>query len=85
MLLSGFFLSSMSAKVIRFSLNLSYDDYAKVYQGIAKNVYAVTDDGRSVTFPTGNIQSFLTRDGIHGYFEMLLTAENKFVSIRQLK
>ncbi len=75
---------SMSANIIRFSLNLSYDDYAKVYQGVAKNVYAVADDGRSIAFPAGNIQNFLTREGIQGRFEMRLTAENKFVSIRRL-
>ncbi|MGR9012802.1 MAG: DUF2835 domain-containing protein [Gammaproteobacteria bacterium] len=69
---------------IRFSLNLSYDQYLKVYQGIAKNVSVVADDGRRIAFPAGNIQSFLTKQGINGYFEMKLTLENKFVSIKKL-
>ncbi|MGZ5602356.1 MAG: DUF2835 family protein, partial [Methylobacter sp.] len=30
---------------IRFALNLSYDQYFKVYQGVAKNVSVVADDG----------------------------------------
>ena len=70
---------------IQFSLNLPYDEYLKVYQGIAKFVSVVADDGRSVSFPAGKIQTFLTRDGINGYFEMKLTLENKFVSIKKLK
>lgn len=69
---------------IRFALNLSYDQYFKVYQGIAKNVYVVADDGRKVAFPAGKIQPFLTKQGINGHFEMELTPENKFVSIKKL-
>ncbi|MFA6053549.1 MAG: DUF2835 domain-containing protein [Methylobacter sp.] len=70
---------------IRFSLNLSYEQYLKVYQGIAKSVSVIADDGRRIAFPAGNIQSFLTKQGISGHFEMELTPENKFVSIKRLK
>jgi hypothetical protein len=70
---------------IRFSLNLSCEQYLKVYQGIAKSVSVIADDGRRIAFPAGNIQSFLTKQGINGYFEMELTPENKFVSIKRLK
>ncbi len=69
---------------IRFSLQLSSDQYLRVYQGTAKNISVVADDGRRIAFPAGNIQSFLTRDGISGYFEMELTAENKFIGLRKL-
>jgi hypothetical protein len=69
---------------LRFTLNLSYDQYLKVYQGIAKNVSVTTDDGRRVDFPAGRVQAFLTKQGIKGYFEMELTLENKFVSIKKL-
>jgi hypothetical protein len=69
---------------IRFKLNLSYDQYLAVYQGFAKNVTANADDGRRVQFPAGNIQRYLTKNGIQGYFEMELTTQHKFVSIKQL-
>jgi len=69
---------------IRFRLNLSTDQYLKVYQGIAKNITALADDGRRIAFPAQNIKQFLTHDGVYGHFEMELTAENKFVSIRKL-
>ena len=69
---------------IRFSLQLPYDQYLKVYQGAAKNISVVADDGRRIAFPARNIQSFLTKEGISGYFEMELTAENKFVCIKKL-
>ncbi len=71
-------------QTIRFALTLSYDQYLKVYQGMAKNVSVVADDGRRISFPAGNIQTFLTKEGINGYFEMELAPENKFVSIKKL-
>ncbi len=69
---------------IRFKLQLSYDQYLRVYQGSAKNISVVADDGRRIAFPARNIQSFLNKDGISGYFEMILTVENKFVSIKRI-
>jgi hypothetical protein len=71
-------------QLIRFTLQLSYDQFLKVYQGAAKNVLVIADDGRRIAFPARNIQSFLTKDGIKGYFEMELTAENKFIGIKRL-
>jgi len=72
-------------QLIRFSLQLSYDQYLSVYQGSAKNVSVVADDGRRIAFPARNIQAFLTKEGIKGYFQMELTAENKFVSIKKIR
>jgi len=71
-------------QLIRFSLQLSYDQYLQVYQGAAKNISVVAIDGRRIAFPARNVQSFLTRKGINGYFEMELTAENKFISVKKL-
>jgi len=72
-------------QLIRFSLQLSYDQYLQVYQGAAKNISVVATDGRRIAFPARNVQSFLTRKGINGYFEMELTAENKFICIKKLR
>ena len=69
---------------IRFSLDLSYDQYLAVYQGVAKTVIAKADDGRNIVFPAGNIQRYLNKNGIKGYFEMELTAQNKFIGIKKL-
>jgi len=71
-------------QLIRFSLQLSYDQYLQVYQGAAKNISVVATDGRRIAFPARNVQSFLTRKGINGYFEMELTAENKFICIKKI-
>ncbi|PKM11596.1 MAG: DUF2835 domain-containing protein [Gammaproteobacteria bacterium HGW-Gammaproteobacteria-3] len=70
---------------IRFTLNLGYEQYLSVYQGAAKNVSVIAEDGRRIQFPAGNIQSFLTRQGIQGVFEMELSAQNKFIGIRKIR
>lgn len=75
----------MTNQYIRFKLDLSYDQYLAVYQGVAKTVVTIADDGRRIVFPAGNIQRYLTKSGIQGYFEMELGgAGNKFVGIKKL-
>ncbi len=71
-------------KHIRFKLDLSYDQYLAVYQGTAKTVTTIADDGRRIIFPAGNIQRYLTKSGIRGQFEMALTDQDKFVSIKRI-
>lgn len=71
-------------QLIRFKLHLSYDQYLAVYQGVAKTVTVIADDGRRILFPAGNIQRYLSKTGIQGYFEMELTPQNKFVGIKKL-
>ena len=74
----------MAHQFIRFSLNLSYEQFLSVYQGVAKNVLAIADDGRKIQFPAGNVQPFLTKDGIRGRFEMELTEQNKFIGVKRI-
>ncbi len=71
-------------QIIRFSLNLEYEQYLRVYQSAAINISVIADDGRRIAFPARNVQSFLTKDGINGYFEMQLTSDNQFISIKKL-
>ena len=74
----------MANKFIRFYLDISYDQYLAVYQGIAQSITTISDDGLRIVFPAGKIQRFLTKDGIHGHFEMELTQKNKFVAITKI-
>jgi len=69
---------------IRFSLSISCEQYLKVYQGRVQTISVKADDGRRIEFPAGKLQPFLTNAGINGYFELQLTAANKFVSIQKL-
>lgn len=70
---------------IRFRLDLSYDQFLAVYQGSARTITTTSDDGRRIVFPAGNVQRFLSKQGIQGHFEMELTDQYKFVAIRRLQ
>lgn len=72
-----------SYQQIFFKLQISYEQYLQVYQGAAKNISVIADDGRKIVFPARNIQMFLTKQGINGSFKMTLTAENKFIDIEK--
>lgn len=74
----------MAHQYLRFHLNLSYDQYLSVYQGIAKTISVTADDGRRIVFPAGNMQRFLNKSGIQGHFEMELSAQNKFLGLKKL-
>jgi hypothetical protein len=71
-------------QLLRFSLQLTADQFLRVYQGTAKRVSVIASDGRRIEFSAQNIRKFLTHDGISGSFEMELTAENKFVAIKRI-
>ncbi|MGY6275164.1 DUF2835 domain-containing protein [Methylomonas sp. MgM2] len=75
----------MANQFIRFKLNLTYDQYLAVYQGLAKTVTTIADDGRRIVFPAGNIQRYLTKSGIQGHFQMELTPQHKFVAITRIE
>ena len=74
----------MGSHCIRFKLNLSYAQYLAVYQGAAKTITTLSDDGRRLVFPAVNVRSFLSPSGIQGHFEMELTERNQFVALRLL-
>lgn len=60
------------------------EEYLKVYQGTAKNVFARDLDGRSVSFPARILQPFVTHSGIEGLFAIQFSVAGKFVSIERV-
>ena len=71
-------------KKLRFHIVISYDEYEKYYQGVARNVRVRTDNGQVIVFPANRLQPFLTHDGINGYFEIVFDENNKFLQLNKL-
>jgi hypothetical protein len=69
---------------IRFSLNLSADRYLRFYQGRAKSVSVLADDGRRVEFPANALRPFVTRTGVQGHFEIRIDAHQRLQQIRRI-
>ena len=75
----------MTDQCLTFKLAISSEAYLAVYKGHAKKISTWTIDGRRVEFSADKVRKFLTHDGIYGVFEMKITAEQKFLSIRRLR
>ena len=69
---------------IRFSLKLSADRYLSHYQGRAKSVSVLADDGRRVEFPANALRAFVTRQGVQGRFELIVDEHNRLQRIERL-
>lgn len=69
---------------MRFSLNISAEQYERYYQGSARSVIVTTEDGRTLKFPANALQQFVTHDGIHGHFEIRFDDQNKLQSVIKL-
>ena len=70
--------------LIRFSLNLSAQRYLRFYQGNAKSVSVLADDGRRLEFPANALRPFVTRQGIQGHFEIQIDEDNRLQQIRRI-
>jgi hypothetical protein len=69
---------------IRFSLDISSDDYLRYYRGEAQMVQVTAEDGRRIRFPASNLRPFVSREGIRGSFEVTLDQENRLLELRKL-
>ncbi|HEY9050689.1 MAG TPA: DUF2835 domain-containing protein [Gammaproteobacteria bacterium] len=64
-----------------FNLHITPEQYQRYYQGNAKAVIVKTEDGRNLQFPASNLQKFVTREGVHGRFEIRFDDNNKIIGI----
>ncbi len=69
---------------IRFSMNLSADEYLHFYKGHARAVSVVADDGRRIEIPAASFRQFVGQDGVKGRFELLLDGNNKLLRIARI-
>ncbi|MDT8406454.1 MAG: DUF2835 domain-containing protein [Methylococcales bacterium] len=74
----------MAELIIRFAIRISYEQFARVYQGAAKTVQIKAEDGRQVRLPAEKLKPFLTHTGIQGRFELRLDENHKFLAIHKL-
>lgn len=74
---------NMSSK-IRFSLDISQDEFLRYYRGSAHSVLVQAEDGRKIRLPAANLRPFLLEGGIQGRFEITLNDNHSLLDIRRL-
>ncbi len=65
-------------------IQISADEYQKMYAGVAKNVFCYARDGRRIRFPAHILRQFVTREGVVGAFLIRFSKDNKFAGIDRL-
>jgi hypothetical protein len=65
-------------------VDISPDEWIKLYQGSATDVHTRARDGRAVRFPARILSRFYLRDGVQGSFRILFDDQGKFVSVERL-
>ena len=69
---------------IRFSLNLTAEDFLYYYRGQAQAVSVVAHDGRRVQIPASSLRRFVERSGLKGQFQMVLDEKHKLLRIERI-
>lgn len=65
-------------------IELSHDACLAHYEGRVGQLHTRSLDGRRVLFPAEALRRVVTRDGVHGTFRLIFSAEGRFESIRPL-
>ena len=72
----------MSSITVR--LSISADEFVRLYEGSAREVYAIGEDGRSIRFPARILQPFVLHEGIHGRFRIHFDSHHRFQFIERI-
>jgi len=71
--------------IVRFDLHIDTERLKSYYQGVARNIQVRAHDGRLVRFPANAVRRYITRDGVHGVFELEFDDRNhRLVALRKL-
>ena len=67
-----------------FNATLSYEQYLPFYQGSIKTIQVRDTHGRTIDLPAEHFRQFLTRDGISGFFELMVDQQGKFIWLKRI-
>ncbi|RYZ91992.1 MAG: DUF2835 family protein [Moraxellaceae bacterium] len=69
---------------IYVQLNISPEQFQRLYEGVVKTVNARSIDGRNVRFPANILRPFVTHAGVVGTFAIHFSNENRFLNIEKI-
>lgn len=62
-------------------LNISREEWLKIYRGETNLVYARSRDGRSIQFPANILNPYTSHSGVQGSFIIYFDERGKFHSL----
>ena len=73
----------MSATEYRVHLNISADEFERVYRGSARNILATDEQRRRIQFPASALRPFVTHEGVRGVFVIRVDTCNKLIDVQR--
>ncbi|RTR39772.1 DUF2835 family protein [Shewanella canadensis] len=67
-----------------FSLNVSFHEFQRYYQGHVDKVEVHDSHGRKLWINGRHFRRFLTRSGVHGNFKLELTEKGELLSLQKI-
>ena len=74
----------MSNKSYFFSLSLSYAECENLYITGINSVVVTADSGERVQLPSKNLRPFVQRSGLSGRFRLVVSDQQKVVSLDKI-
>ncbi len=71
-------------KKFHFALRIPREELMRVYTGSAQHLVVRCEEGVTLQLDASHLRSFTTLSGIYGRFELVVNAENRFVSLKQI-
>ncbi|RKZ88196.1 MAG: DUF2835 domain-containing protein [Gammaproteobacteria bacterium] len=69
---------------LHFRLDLPPDEALRYYQGKARVVVVIADNGQQIQFPAEHIRPFIEQSGVQGYFSIQFDDDNKLLDLRRI-
>lgn len=70
--------------IFYFSLNVSFHEFQRYYQGHVDKVEVHDSHGRKLWINGRHFRQFLTRSGVQGDFKLELTDKGELVSLQKI-
>ena len=67
-----------------FSVSLSSEQVLQFYKGLKNRVQVKTDNGQTMSLPYDILLQHLTREGVHGRFEIIYADDGTLGELRRL-
>jgi len=66
-------------------LDISADEYRRLYSGAARTVVARDLQGRRLQFPASALRPFVSRTGVQGVFIIRVDGDNRLLGIERAR
>ena len=74
-----------SMEKVFFSLAISSDEYRRYYRGNGNYVVVRSRDGRTLRFPAGWLNRYLSHEGVFGDFVIHYDGNQKLISMEKVE